>query len=210
VANQNSEETDQLLAAVSNGDRSALGKLMQRHLPYLRKVVEVRISRELSSRIDVSDVVQETQMVVMRRIQEFAMDRPTSFRVWLRSRAIEQLIDQYRRHVGAAKRSVRREQGQDNNSSMAIAHALVTDNPGQRLRRAEIASRVRELIDDLRENDREILALRHGEGLSNNETAETLQISVDTASKRYGRALRRLVEKVSHAGLETSLGLDNI
>ena len=40
--------------------------------------------------------------------------------------------------------------------------------------------------------DREILALRHFEELSNNEVAEELAISKAAASKRYIQALRRL------------------
>ena len=40
--------------------------------------------------------------------------------------------------------------------------------------------------------DREILALRHFEELTNAETAEELEISVQAASKRYVRALTRL------------------
>ena len=40
--------------------------------------------------------------------------------------------------------------------------------------------------------DREVLALRHFEQLSNVEVAQTLGISESTASSRYLRALKRL------------------
>jgi RNA polymerase sigma-70 factor (ECF subfamily) len=42
--------------------------------------------------------------------------------------------------------------------------------------------------------DREVLALRHFEQLSNQETAEALAISVTAASNRYVRAMQRLSE----------------
>jgi RNA polymerase sigma-70 factor (ECF subfamily) len=40
--------------------------------------------------------------------------------------------------------------------------------------------------------DREVLALRHFEHLSNRETAELLEIKKSAASKRYCLALKRL------------------
>jgi RNA polymerase sigma-70 factor (ECF subfamily) len=40
--------------------------------------------------------------------------------------------------------------------------------------------------------DREILALRHFEQLSNGEAAQVLGLNVSAASKRYVRALRKL------------------
>jgi RNA polymerase sigma-70 factor, ECF subfamily len=40
--------------------------------------------------------------------------------------------------------------------------------------------------------DREVLALRHFEELSNQETAEVLEIDEKAASIRYVRALKRL------------------
>ena len=42
--------------------------------------------------------------------------------------------------------------------------------------------------------DREVLALRHFEQLSNNEVAEVLGIGKSAASKRHLRALERLKE----------------
>jgi len=42
--------------------------------------------------------------------------------------------------------------------------------------------------------DREVLALRHFEQLTNTETAQTLGIDPSVASKRYIRSLRKLKE----------------
>jgi RNA polymerase sigma-70 factor (ECF subfamily) len=44
----------------------------------------------------------------------------------------------------------------------------------------------------MNENDREVLALRHFEELSNSETARVLNMSEQAASARYVRALARL------------------
>lgn len=200
-----STQTNRLLEAVAEGDKCALDRLIRAHAPYLRRILQLRISPELNSRVDVSDVVQETQMVVLRRIEEFLTKRPASFRVWLRSRAIEQLVDQHRRHVTAEMRTVRREERFHDASSMAIARALLSETPSRMLRRSELAEQVRNLIESLNDNDREILTLRHAEGLTNQEVAEALNIEPSTARKRYGRALRRLVEKATASGLGADL-----
>ena len=204
MSHSDSTHTDRLLEAVANGERPALDELLRLHLPYLRRVIEARIAPELKARVDASDVVQETQMVVVRRIDEFVSKRPVCFRVWLRSRVIEQLADQYRRHIVAEKRSIRREKSFRDASSMAIARTLLSETPSKMYQKREVTEQVRDLIESLRDIDREVLTLRHAEGLTNQETAEALNLDPMTARKRYGRALRRLVEKVTAAGLDAN------
>ena len=205
MSHSESVQTDRLLADVASGNSGALDELLRLYAPYLQRILQIRISPELNARVDVSDVFQETQMVVVRRIQEFVEKRPASFRVWLRSRALEQLAVQHRRHVTAEMRTVRREKTYNDASSMAIARTLFTDTPSKMLQRTEFAEQVRQLIDSLNDNDREMLTLRHAEGLTNNEAAETLGIEPVTARKRYGRALSRLADKAVTAGLEDSI-----
>ena len=58
--------------------------------------------------------------------------------------------------------------------------------------RAEMQILLQEALNGLDPLDREILALRHFEELSNTETAEVLGIDPSAASNRHVRALRRL------------------
>ena len=57
--------------------------------------------------------------------------------------------------------------------------------------------RVQEALNSLEPIDREILALRHFEQLSNGECARVLKLSESAATKRYIRALKRLKEILS-------------
>jgi RNA polymerase sigma-70 factor (ECF subfamily) len=155
----------------------------------------------MSARVDASDVVQEAQMVIANRIDDYLKRRPTSFRIWIRRKVLEQLTDQRRKHVGAQKRSVRREQHLSDVSSIAIARKLLSNTPSKVLRRIELQEQVCDLIDQLGENDREVLSLRHAEGLSNNELADLLEIDPNTARQRYGRALRRLHQRLAEQGI---------
>lgn len=58
--------------------------------------------------------------------------------------------------------------------------------------RDEVARQLEQAIDSMEPIDREVLALRHFEELTNSEVAEVLDIQQKAASIRYVRALKRL------------------
>src|SRR5262245_46076883 len=100
------EETGTLLRQIEQGNSAAVERLLELYRPYLKRVIDLRLDPELRTRLDPSDLVQETQMVAMQRMHDFLKRRPTSFRLWLRRKALEQLVNARRVHIGAAKRSV--------------------------------------------------------------------------------------------------------
>ena len=65
----------------------------------------------------------------------------------------------------------------------------MTNTPSKILSRIELQEQVYDLIEQLSEKNRDVLALRLVEELSNSEAAEVLEIPAATAQKRYGRAL---------------------
>ena len=170
----------------------ALDRLLELHRPYLTRLIQARIDPSMVARVDASDVVQEAQIIISERIADFISQRPTSFRLWIRGKTLEQLIQQRRRHIGAQKRSVLLEQSMTDVSSLAIARNLLSSSPSRQLRKVELHQQVVALIDELSENDKAILSLRHIEALSNSEVADLLEMTPNTARQRYGRALRRL------------------
>jgi RNA polymerase sigma-70 factor (ECF subfamily) len=84
-------------------------------------------------------------------------------------------------------------------SSVALANQLLGrfTSPSQAVIRAETQIRVQEALNSMDPMDREVLALRHFEMLSNEETACVLGISKKAASKRFIRALERLQDILS-------------
>lgn len=200
TSQHDSTVTEQLLARLEQGDASALERLVALHRVYLKRLIDLRMEVELRVRVDPSDVVQETQLVVIQRIDDFLRRRPTSFRIWMRRKALEQLVNLRRRHL-AAKRSVRRDLRLSDASTLAIARRLLADRPSQAMQRKELAQQVRSAIQRLSEIDREVLLLRHVEELSNIEVAELLELDPATARKRHGRAVRRLGEQLIESGV---------
>jgi RNA polymerase sigma-70 factor, ECF subfamily len=84
-------------------------------------------------------------------------------------------------------------------SSASLAAQLMgrLTSPSQAAIKAETRLRVQELLNGMDPVDREILALRHFEQLSNAEVAESLGMNESTTSSRYLRALKRLRDELS-------------
>ncbi len=189
-----SAETVALLAQVEQGDRRALDRLLARHRDELRSFVELRLDPRVAVRMDPSDVVQEAQLEVVRRMDDFLKRRPMPFRLWMRKTAYERLLDLHKHHVKRTKRSVRREVAMPEKSSLLLVRPLLGggSTPSQRLEAQELAERVARVVAELPEADREILLLRHAEGTPFDDIAGLLDIEQAAARKRFGRALIRL------------------
>ena len=86
---------------------------------------------------------------------------------------------------GAAQRTFKK---------LAIQLVGVFTSPSQAAARADILTTVQATIEGMDPMDREVLALRHFEELTNSEVAEALGIEPKAASIRSIRALKRLKE----------------
>jgi RNA polymerase sigma-70 factor (ECF subfamily) len=189
--------TEYLLNQAAGGDRAAFEKLISLNRPRLRQLVAIRLDNRLQARVDPSDVIQETLIVVARRFSEYARRRPLPFYPWLRQIALDQIHRLHRRHVRTERRSVRREAAFDpllSDESVQQFAGLVSRGsaPDQRLLHSEVCRKVRDALDRLSADDREVLVLRFLEHLSGSEAAAILGISQPALRMRQLRALERL------------------
>lgn len=196
--NHESSNHEGLLDRLVQGDERALGELFEEYRPRLRRMIELRLDPRMSGRIDVDDVLQEAFVDASKRVEHYTTDTSRSFYIWLRLIVEQTLADLHRRHLGAQMRSVAREvkfsQPQNHSSSLALTSRFVAHltSPSQVAIRDEVSRQLRTALDEMSAMDREVLALRHFEELSNSEVAETLNISQKAASIRYIRAIARL------------------
>lgn len=172
----------------------------------LKRIVNFRLDYRLGGRVSESDVIQETFVRAAKRIDSFLEKDDMPFFVWLRLEVTQKLHEIHRHHFGAEKRDVRKEmnlrQNQDSGkTSMALAAHIVAQmtSPSRVVERAEQIEFLEKSLNDMNELDREVIALRHFEELTNIETAEILNIEPAAASKRYLRALKRLREIMDSA-----------
>jgi RNA polymerase sigma-70 factor (ECF subfamily) len=196
---ESSSETNRLIDLARNGDASAWGLLMQHYRDRLRRMVALRLDRRLQGRVDASDIVQEGYADAAKRFEDYARDPSMSFFLWLRFLVGQRLAEQHRYHLGAQARDAGREislhrRAMPEATSAALAARLLgrQTSPSQAAIRAERKLRLQEALNTLDPIDREILALRHYEQLSNSEAATVLGLDKSAASKRYARALVRL------------------
>ena len=102
--------------------------LLERHRPDVLGFVRLHFDPRLRSRVDPSDVVQEAQLEMARRMDDFLRRRPMPFRLWVRKTAYERMLNLRRDHR-RARRSVDREDDFPDPSSMLLASPFIAAGP---------------------------------------------------------------------------------
>lgn len=201
VYNQMLPTRDDIVDALRRDREEALAEYFSLVQGRLKRIVNFRLDYRLNGRVSESDVIQETYVRAAKRIDSFLEKDDMPFFVWLRLEVNQKLHEIHRHHFGAEKRDIRKELkiGQANESgktSMALAAHIVAQltSPSRLIERAEQISILERSLADMNTLDREVIALRHFEELSNIETAKILGIETSAASKRYLRALKKLRE----------------
>ena len=192
-------ETEDLLVRAARGDREALAALWERHRKRLRQMVRLRLDRRLQGRVDPSDVLQEAYIDMAERLPEYVRDRAFTTYLWLRLVTGQRLMQIHRRHLGTAMRDAGREVSLYRGalpqaSSISLAAQLLGrfTTASRAAIRAERQLQLQAVLNGMDPMDREILALRHFEELSNGEAAQVLGLSKTAANNRYMRALSHL------------------
>src|SRR5262245_20951297 len=194
-----SSETLRRIGQAAGGDPALLGALLQQHRDRLRRLVASRLDQRLQSRIDPSDVLQEAFLEASARLPEYVRAPTTPFFLWLRLITGQRLQIFHRRHLGAQARDAGREislarRAMPEATSAALAAQLLGRDTrvSEVVARAERKLRLQEALNDMDPLDREILALRHTERLTNAEAGQVMGISEAAAGQRHFRALKKL------------------
>ena len=176
----------------------------EEHRGHLLSLARRRLNPVLLKRLSHEDVLQETYLAAAKRLSFFARnpDVPVYFK--LRTILLQTIADIERRNLQAEGRDIFKEvevadgrddsaadPGDDGRLHWGMFAADIT-SPASHLAREERRDLLRRAIDNLPEADREIVVLRHFDGLGNAECAAVLGISPKAASLRHARALERL------------------
>jgi RNA polymerase sigma-70 factor (ECF subfamily) len=204
MSDQNERDDDDLLLRLEGGDERALTELFSRHRERLRRMVRLRLDRRLQGRIDSSDVLQDTYLEVARRAREYLAQPSMPPFLWLRFLTGQTLQALHRHHLKVHMRDAGREVSlrhpatlrADSDSMVEMLLGRLT-SPSHAARRAELQVMLQQMLNSMDPLDREVLALRHFEELSNGEAAQILGLSKTAASNRYMRALSRLKDMLA-------------
>jgi RNA polymerase sigma-70 factor (ECF subfamily) len=190
-----------LIDRAAAGDSAALAELFSRYRKRLRAMVRLRMDRRLQGRVDPSDVLQEAYLDVAQQLPTYLAKQEMPFYLWLRLTTGQRLMRLHRQHLGAAIREAGREVSLHRGalpqaSSVSLAAQLLgkMTSASKAVERVEIQLQLQAALNGMDAMDREIIALRHFEELSNAEAAQVLGLETSAASKRYIRALKRLQE----------------
>ena len=167
-----------LLADARQGNQEALGRLLEMYRPYLKTISRLKLSPSLQSRLDGSDLVQETALRAQRSINDFQGDTEEEFTAWLR-RIMANVAASAGRYHGAQRRDIALERQLHESfdgSSRILEQALVNPgtSPSENTRRRERAVILAEVLEQLPRDYREVVMLRQFEGLSLTEAARRM------------------------------------
>lgn len=204
------EQQDDDFELLRRGLRSGetkLGEVLVKHRDRLKRLIELRLDPRVKGRVDASDVIQETQVTAVQRIEEYLTDPEVPLFVWLRFLALQTVTDAHRRHLGAMARDANREISINHYpaaTSAALAAHLVGQltSASQAMEKAETKHRLEQAINAMDPKDREVVMLRHYEQLSQRETARVLGLSEAATGSRHVRALSKLRRSLEAAGVK--------
>ena len=158
----------------------------------------------LLRRFSPEDVVQDTLSSACSKIDFFENrpDVPVYFK--LRTLLFQTIKDLERTNLQAQKRDAYKDLevagGNDTATQAQLSWNQFADTmtgPVTQLARGDRYTLLRKALEELSENDRGILEMRHFDGLGNAECAQLLGIEPKAASIRYVRALERLRQKLA-------------
>ena len=182
-------------------DLAALGKVFEQHRVRLLAMVDRRMDPALRARMSSEDILQESFELARIRWAEFSGRQKTSpdslsgqsVYSWLYRITLDALIEAWRKH-SRGPRDVRREMPLPEASSIQLGCGLIAQEPGPatRLQQKELRELIRKAMSLLTDSDRDVLWMRSSDKLSFSEIGDVLEITENTATLRYLRAIGRL------------------
>jgi RNA polymerase sigma-70 factor (ECF subfamily) len=177
-----------LVARARTGDVQAFEKLVNQ---YDRQVF--RIAQHITqNREDAQDVVQDAFLKAYQKLDQFQGN--SKFYTWLVRIAVNEALMRKRRtgKMVSIDEDIQTEEG-----SVPRDLAEWRPNPEQQYGQSELAEILRKTINGLPPGFRVVFVLRDVEGLSTEETAETLGLSIPAVKSRLLRARLQLRERLS-------------
>jgi RNA polymerase sigma-70 factor (ECF subfamily) len=190
VSSQAGADETVLLAQAREGDTQAFGELVRR---YESKIF--RLAQHITqNREDAEDVLQETFLKAYEHLDQFQGN--SKFYTWVVRIAVNQALMKLRRRK--TDKSVSLDETIDTGEDTIVREIAAWDeNPEQRFSREEIGQILESAIQGLERPYRSVFALRDMEGLSTEETAQALGLSIPAVKSRLLRARLQLRDKLT-------------
>ena len=165
---------------------------------YLRLLANMQLDKRLRSKVDASDIVQQTLLQAHQARDQFRGENQAQRAAWLRQILARNLMHATR-DMTRDKRDVRREQSMQaaiDKSSMRLEGLLANNEPSPsvRVRHNEQVLLIASAVEDLPEPQREALLLHYLEQKTLPEIAEIMERTRGSVAGLVRRALENLRE----------------
>jgi RNA polymerase sigma-70 factor, ECF subfamily len=182
-----------LIHRARSGDRAAVNELLGEFRGQLLAAAERALDPRLQSRLDASDVVQQTCLSVFRQLNEFVGDEPAQFAAWLKQVHERNIQNAIRDAVHVRKRSVSHEEPLGNRD----VHAHRQSSPSQQFSRQEEAGRLSQVLAGLPADERQVLELRYLEGLTLQQVSDHVGLTKEAVIWRMQKGMQRVRSQLS-------------
>jgi len=184
---------DAWITSARRGDVVALGRLLEAFRPYLLATANQSLPRALRGKFGGSDLVQETLARAHREFQGLRLDGAGDLRAWLRTILRNVLTDWVRSYRSTKKRSIGQERSIHSQVGPDVAVIIAREpTPVTNAMRREQVAAVDAAIERLPDHERQVVLLRHREGLPFDEIGRRLDRSGEAARKLWARAILRI------------------
>ncbi len=183
------EPTMELVLRARGGDRAAVEALLQRSLPPLKRWAHGRLPAAARGHLDTDDLVQETALHVLRRLDLFEPRHVGAMQAYLRQSVLNRIRDEVRRIVR-----------QPPPVELPEDHPSDRTSPLESAIQGERYERYRAALAQLPAKDRELVVARVEIQWSLSEIAHRFGMrTADAARMAVTRALKRLTRNLSAA-----------
>jgi RNA polymerase sigma-70 factor (ECF subfamily) len=193
---------NQLLEQALQGDREALGRLLEAQRPALHRLARRQVEGRIAVRVDASDVIQQTFLEAYRSFPQFAGHDARELAAWLHRILDNKVAAAIRDHALLQKRNLSRERSMDDSQGRGASLKQELDaghsSPSQKAMRGEEEERLSRALATLPEDQQQAVRLRHLEGWALADIARHLgRTPLATAGliKRGMQALRRRMHR---------------
>jgi RNA polymerase sigma-70 factor (ECF subfamily) len=200
-----SEGPIELLSRARAGEAEALGELCALYRNYLRMIVRTGLGPRLRERLELSDVVQEALVEVVRQFPQFTGQNEAALVGWLRRLVGQKLADLGRYHSRTKRTGAGttlpldapfepggQARAGDGGGRLLDMLSLSQTSPSEVASRRELIVLLADALEALPEQEADILWLHHAEGLSFEVIGERIGLSRKSARGIWARGLKRL------------------
>ena len=187
-------KTQYLVALAKAGDSSAVNQLCNVYGERVRRIIRLRMGKELRVKLDSMDVVQDTLFSALEGLGDFTYKNEGDFLRWL-ARIAQNTLHGHLDKLHAAKRDIRKEVRRDNlrattgTGFVGTPGPIRTTTPSVILSRKEDLDKLENAIDELKPEYRNVIVLAKIDGLSYNQIGERLGKSADVVGHLLSRAM---------------------